>query len=82
MGITANSLPEYSRISHVNNTLKDTLYFTEKLTNANNHAARRIAFDSLNKLEDKLTDLTGDFGDSLVNVSLNTPSPVLHSKVA
>jgi diguanylate cyclase (GGDEF)-like protein len=65
MGITANSLPEYSRISHVNNTLKDTLYFTEKLTNANNHAARRIAFDSLNKLEDKLTDLTGDFGDSL-----------------
>ncbi|NVK25648.1 MAG: diguanylate cyclase [Gammaproteobacteria bacterium] len=63
--ITENSLPEASRANQINDTLKEILYLTERLTNANNHSSRRIAVKELLHQEIKLTSLIESFDDSI-----------------
>lgn len=63
--ITNQSLPEAAKASQINNILKEILYLTERLTNANNQAARRIAFEELKQQETKLSKITEDTTSSI-----------------
>ena len=71
--ITGNSLPDATRANQINNILKEVLYLTERLTNANNHAARRIAGSKLLEQDIRLSLLIETFGASIhINNQIKT----------
>lgn len=63
--ITENSLIETAKAAELNNVLKEILYLTERLTNANNLASRRIAIRKLQQQELNLIELIGKFDNAI-----------------
>ena len=71
--VTDKSLPEAAKVGQLNNALKEALYLTERLTNANNLASRRIAIDKLEKQNQILLTLLDQFDTSAhLNNQINT----------
>jgi len=62
--VTEKSLPEAAKAGQLNNALKEVMYLTERLTNANNLASRRIAIDQLKKQNQVLLKIIDQFDAS------------------
>lgn len=63
--ITEHSLLETAKAGELNNTLKEILYLTERLANANNLASRRIAIDKMLEQELSLLHIIETFEDAI-----------------
>ncbi len=77
--ITEHSLLETAKAGELNNVLKEILYLTERLANANNLASRRIAIDKMLEQELSLLHLIETFEDS---IHLNNQIRTVRTEIA